>query len=119
VAAALGHQNDAAASQSPIQITQIEPVPEGEWAQTELRLMMYYRPYPDPLPYRRAWVFGNGLSLNSILTLDGRALPTRVDDFNVENIRLIAVLPDSYRGCGEAFVKDGARRSNAVQLCVP
>jgi hypothetical protein len=119
IAAVLRDWNQAAPSQSPIEITRIEPVPEAEWAQTESRLMMYFRPYPDPLPFKRAWVFGNGLGLNSILTLDGKALPTRVDDFNLDDVRLIAVLPDAYRGCAQAFVKDGTRRSNTVPLCVP
>lgn len=117
--AALRDWNQGTPGQSPIEITRIEPIPEDEFAQTETRLMIYFRPYPDPLPYKRLWVFGNGLNMNSILAVDGKALPTRVDDFHLESIRLIAVLPDAYHGCGGALIKDGTRRSNAIQLCVP
>jgi hypothetical protein len=119
VAASLRDWNQATSSQSPLVITRIEPIPPEEFAQTETRLMIYFRPYPDPLPYKRVWVFGDGLNINSILAVDGKALPTRVDDFHLESVRLIAVLPDAYHGCAEALVKDGTRRSNAIQLCIP
>jgi hypothetical protein len=119
VAAALHDWNQPASSNVPLEITRIEPIPEREFAQTQSRLMLYYRPYPDPLPYRRVWIFGNGLGLNSIVSLDGKALPTRVDDFHLESVRLIAVLPDEYNGCSDARVKDGARQSNTLRLCIP
>jgi hypothetical protein len=117
VTAALRNWNYSSPETGPLRISLIDPIPDSEAAIDRQRLMKYYVPLPDPVGNPRLWVLGNGFGRYSVLTLDGRPVPTRVDDF--QSTRLIAAIPPNIRGCVEASVQDGPRRSNSIRVCVP
>ncbi|HJZ99476.1 MAG TPA: glycosyltransferase family 39 protein [Candidatus Solibacter sp.] len=116
--AALRNWNHSSQESGPLRISRIDPIPDSEAAMDRQRLMKYYIPLPDPVGNPRVWVLGKGFGRYSVLTLDGRPIPTRVDDFHTVETRLIAAIPANIRGCVEASVQDGPRRSNSVHLCV-
>jgi hypothetical protein len=118
VTAALRNWNYSSPESGPLQISRIDPIPDSEAAMDRQRLMKYYIPLPDPIGNPRVWVLGKGFGRYSVLTLDGKPIPTRVDDFHSAETRLIAAIPANIRGCVEASVQDGPQRSNSIHLCV-